>query len=213
MNKTGEKYKLVILLCPSALNSSGYFDEFSLDGSYLGGQTRMGAAVDISSRVETFVVVGGTKKKIDDMAKYLRTEFKKNKVKPKPKIIRIQSEADTTGNLWAVKRTFREFKGVSWLKNKRVGLMTNFYHLPRAMRFSADIFKDEKMIFLPIIAEAVVNNIGRSSYLLYPTAFLVRVFNDIKGLKDWEEKKYAKQDKREDEWKYRCYDQKQLKKL
>ncbi len=147
MNKNREKYELVILLCPSALNSKGSFDELSPDGSYLGGQTRMGAAVDISPRVGTFVVVGGSRKKVYDMAKYLRAEFKKNKISPKPKIIRIRSEADTTGNLWAVKRAFKKFRKVNKFKGKRIGLMTNFYHLPRAMKFGADIFKDEKTIF------------------------------------------------------------------
>src|SRR3972149_2101613 len=105
-------YDYVIILCPSVLNN-GKFDELSSDGSYLGGQIRMQAAVDFfrTQKVNKFIVVGGgiekklkTEKwrKVNDMRNFLV----KNKI-PKENIIRIVSKADTHGNLRAVYKVLK----------------------------------------------------------------------------------------------------------
>jgi len=205
------KYDIVIILCASALNKDGGFDEFALDGSYLGGQTRMDAAVDFAPRVKNYIVVGGSKKKINDMKVYLEQKFKKFRIEHAPKIIRIKSDPDTNGNLWAVKLALRDVKKIDKLSNNDVGIMTNFYHLPRAMRFAADIFNNINVNFTPIASEAVIVR-HLSTYLLHQKALLLRTTNDINGLRDWENGEYENQDKKTG-WCYKCLDKDILKTL
>ena len=196
-------YDYVIILCPSALNSEGKFDELSSDGSYLGGQTRMQAAVDLykSDKVKNLIVVGGgideqnqRKKwrKVNDMRKFLMN----NNIPPE-NIIRISSKADTHGNLRAVYKTFRDK-----LKNKSVGILTNFYHLPRTMRFTYDSQFKWENVFIPICAESVIKSMPLT-YLQRIPELLLRIANDIKGIKDWEEGKYTGQD--DEPWKGEIY--------
>ena len=77
MAKENKKYNIIIVLCPSeALVSSKnklYYYELERNKKekesvvYLGGKIRMQAAVDMASYTNTMVVVGGSKKKVDDM--------------------------------------------------------------------------------------------------------------------------------------------------
>ncbi len=191
-----EKYNLVIILCASALNNNGSFDELSFNGSYLGGQIRMEAAVDFAPNTDTYIVVGGDHKdgkykKIDDMKNFLKKRFNELQLpkEQQPKIIRIYSATDTTGNLWAIKRAFRDTGKLNWFSNKRVGILTNFYHIPRAMRFAADIFNDVSVLFIPISAEAVIYR-HKPTYTDYPKAILKRIKLELNGLRAWECKKY-----------------------
>lgn len=191
------QYDFVILLCPSLMNKAGKFEEFSLDGSYLGGQVRMQAAVDLYKKggVKKFIVVGGginNEKmkwdKVNDMRKYLID----NGV-PKTEIVRISSKADTHGNLRAVyKILHNRLKG-------NVGILTNYYHLPRAMRFANDPQIKWNIKFIPICAEAVIKS-SPPTYLQNIPSFLVRIFNDIKGLNDWEKGEYREQKVKEKGW-------------
>lgn len=195
------KYDYVIILCASPLNDEGKFDELSSDGSYLGGPIRMKAAVDFykSKRVNKFIVVGGGMeekkeekkwRKVNDMRKYLI----KNKV-PKKNIIRICSKSDTHGNMRAIYKTFKEK-----LKGKTVGVLTNFYHLPRAMRFAHDPQVKWNVKFIPICAESVIESVP-TTYLRFVPEFLCRIFSDIQGLKNWEKGNYRNQNEPQKAWK------------
>lgn len=193
-------YEYIIILCASPMND-GKFDELSLDGSYLGGQLRMQAAVDFYKRkkVKKFIVVGGgieekhekeKWKKVNDMKTFLI----RNKI-PKKNIIRICSKKDTQGNLRAIYKEYKEK-----LEGKTVGIFTNFYHLPRAMRFAQDPQFDWNVKCIPISAESVITSIP-TTYLNFTSEFVCRIFNDIQGLKNWEEGKYTDQNLPVDEWK------------
>lgn len=193
-------YDFVIILCPSFLKGNK-FDEFSPDGSYLGGQVRMQAAVDLYQRgvVKKLIVVGGmdNKKgkwaKVDGMRRYLI----KNDI-PKDRIIRICSQADTHGNLRAIYKTVKDkLKG-------EIGILTNFYHLPRAMRFAHDPQFKWDIKFIPICAEAVIESFP-PTYLQQVPSFLVRIFSDIKGLNEWEWEKYRGQTDKENTWEGEVY--------
>lgn len=204
MNKSDNFYDIVILLCASFLNEKGAFDELSPDSSYLGGPVRMRAAVDIKSKVRKFIVVGGGIEKNNDKEKWRKVNDMYNYLIDNgidsDKIIRIVSEADTHGNFRAIYVCAKEI-----LKNKRVGILTNFYHLPRALRFAKDTFVDIKDIsFIPISAESVVKNI-KPTYLNYWPEFLVRIFNEIKGLNDWERREYRGQDRPSSDWRGECH--------
>ena len=160
-----EKFDYVIILCPSELRISvngktEYFDELSEDKKriiplYLGGQVRMEAAVDIARFVQNFIVVGGSETKVTGMKDYLsrglQKEIKKNRITPK--IIRIESEADTTGNLWAIRKWIETYN--IKFSGKRIGILTNFYHLLRAMRLSKDILPE--YCFIPLVAESLID--------------------------------------------------------
>lgn len=190
------KYNYVIVLCASTLND-GKFDEFSKDGSYLGGQVRMQAAADFckNGNTEKLIVVGGGYgeknklkrwKKVDDMKSFLIGEGISGK-----NIIRVCSNSDTSGNLRAIYITLNDN-----LKNKTVGLLTNFYHIPRAMRFAQDPEFVWNFKMIPICAESVANS-SVPTYLKYSTEFMMRVIGDVVGLRDWENGNYRGQDSRE----------------
>ncbi|OGZ72598.1 MAG: hypothetical protein A2908_03595 [Candidatus Staskawiczbacteria bacterium RIFCSPLOWO2_01_FULL_38_12b] len=201
-DKKYKQYDIVILFCASEINIDGQFDEI-VKNIYLGGQVRMDAAVDFAERVKIYFIVGGSEKKVTDMKSYLEKQFETYKLQDCPKIIRIKSDPDTTGNLWAVKLVLQKNQKLHLLTGK-VGLMTNFYHLPRVMRFAADIFKDINVNFIPISSEAVITR-HLSTYSTYQNAFVARVVQDIKGLRDWEDENYNKQTK-VDDWCYECLD-------
>jgi len=207
-------YDIVILLCASILNKNKHFDELSSDSSYLGGPIRMRAAVDIKSRVGKFIVVGGGIKKDNDQEKWRKVNDMRryliNQGVNSNKIIRIVSEPDTHGNFRAIFTCLKK-QNFKFLKRKKLGVLTNFYHLPRALRFAKDIFeKDEKenkidgISFIPICAESVAKKII-PTYLKYDLEFLVRVSNEIRGLRDWEKDKYRDQNKPFKKWRGECY--------
>ncbi len=196
MNETEQQiYHIVIVLCPSesrTLENKYAFYEIENDKRerekliYIGGQIRMQAAVDLASQIkEAYVVVGGSRPKVDDMKGYLEQELG-NKTPP---IIRIVSKSDTTGNLMAIYKCRRKYKNF-FSKKKKVGILTNFYHLPRAMRFVASRFTD--INFIPIAAEAVISRY-HPTYALYTQEFLLRIAKEIDGLRDFENGSYKKQ--------------------
>lgn len=187
-----ENFDYVIILCASELrtcvNKTGHFDELNKDEKrlvylYVGGQIRMEAAVDVARYVQNFIVVGGSEKKVKDMRNFLLEELQKeiDNGEITSKIIRIESEANTAGNLWAVKGWIKEYN-IKFL-DKRVGILTNFYHLPRAMRFAKDILPE--YCFIPLAAESLINR-HQSTYSFYPKEFLLQICSEIDGLKDWE---------------------------
>lgn len=193
-----KKYDYVIILCASTLKN-GQFDDLSSDGSYLGGNIRMQAVVELKDKVNKFIVVGGgieengkdRWRKTNDMYKYL----KKNGVSPQ-KIIRVASVKDTHGNLRAIYKCLKEK-----LNKKKLGILTNFYHIPRTLRFATDIFNDQKCTFIPIAAESVVNDFP----FKYWPQLIFRIHNEIKGLSDWENGVYKNQKTPSNEWQGEVY--------
>jgi uncharacterized SAM-binding protein YcdF (DUF218 family) len=225
--RTLEKFDLVVLLCADALNEREGFDEISpVNGAfvYLGGQVRMDAAVDFAPNVSTYIVIGGKHKggkykKIEDMKNFLEKRFNEiNLISERPKIVRLYSKADTTGNLWGLKRALRDAGKLEWIRDKKIGIFTNFYHIPRAMRFAKDIFSDVRASFVPISAEAVLDR-TEATYSHYPRAFLRRIVNEQNGLRAWERGEYQDkegnrvQEWREDLWDFECLDKEILRQL
>lgn len=222
-----EHYDLVVLLCASALNESGrLFDELTVingRSTYLGGQVRMEAAADFAPNVDAYIVVGGDHKdgkhkKINDMKSFLEKRFDELQLARRPKIIRLYSNTDTAGNLWALKRALRKAEKLDWLGNKRVAIMTSFYHLLRAMRFAADIFRDIDVRFVPISSEAAMYR-HEATYAHHSDPTLARIMLELNGLRNWEQKKYTDKKGRrvqkleESDWNSECLDEELLKSL
>lgn len=209
---------IVILLCPSEakiVNDKYSYYDLEKDKKepektiYIGGAVRMQAAVDYAKTgyVESFIVVGGSKPKVDGMKNYLEQEFKSQKVKNWKliKLVRFISEADTLGNLRAIKKELKNLEG------KKLCIMTNFYHLPRALVFAQNVFPN--ITFEPLAAEALITK-GLTTDTLFSNELILRLFREKEGLKDWENGTYKNQEKKdESKWESDCLDEDLLKKL
>jgi hypothetical protein len=217
------KYDFIIVLCPSVRCLDGKFSQFE-NGKYLGGQTRMEAAVKLAqeNKNTTFILVGGyneddgikaskyykKSQKTADVEKYLKEKkVKEKKVKNKKIIKRIEivnSLPCTKHNLVAV---FHEFKEELSDKNKKIGLLTNAYHLPRALRFWKKLVDDEKDEFgtiikpgkkpskdepgelKPIVAESIVG-VEKDSRYAGEHEYISRLEDELSGLIDIEKDEY-----------------------
>ncbi|MFA6271683.1 MAG: ElyC/SanA/YdcF family protein [Patescibacteria group bacterium] len=189
MSDQPNKYDFIIVLNPSVVDTDCKFTEFE-KGQYLGGQTRMEAALKLSevNKNTEFILVGGydqnssQSKKVDDMANFLKNRNEKIN------IIKRLSLPCSHHNFIAV---FNEY--YKDLIGKKVGLLTNFYHLPRSLMFYSEVVnKEEKFkvipTLIPICAESLVDNSDVLSmrYIEY----ISRINSEIKGLGDNEKGKY-----------------------
>lgn len=205
-------YRIVIVLCPSEpkiINEKYVYHDLEKDRLedqriYLGGDIRMQAAVQLAEQVKYFIVVGGSKSKVDGMKNFLIQEFKKEKNTNIPDIIRIESDPDTLGNMRAIKKSDAKLTG-------NVGILTNFYHLPRSLRISKEVFPN--LTFTPLAAESLLY-FRQPTFSLFAKEFLFRVSKEINGLADLENGSYKDQHKIDEaKWKFECYDKKLLNKL
>jgi len=179
------KYDIVIILCPEKKDPNGDFPQYK-DGEYLGGQTRMDAAKELyykNNKVTNFVVVGGydedgseCSRKTHDMKCFLTNHCRGIKIEE------IKSLPCTKHNLVAIFNTLG-----NKLKGKKIGLLTNFYHLPRALRFWRELINEEfgriPMPF-PISAESITASL--SMYINH-NEYLLRLEKERLGLRDLED--------------------------
>ena len=192
------KYDFIIVLCPEK-KIGNVFPEFS-NGMYLGGQTRMDAAIELfkNNKETNFVVVGGydptdnnnkvneKSKKVDDMESFLREKC------PDIKLVGVKSLPCTMHNLVAVFNTWINKDKIN-LENKNIGILTNFYHLPRTLRFALKakmkISPNNISDFIPICAESLANLQDNNMYTRN-TEYLLRLESERKGLRDLESDSY-----------------------
>jgi hypothetical protein len=190
-------YDIVIVLCPEERDkTTDRFPEYNKkDGSYLGGQTRMDAAVALYKRNKStkFFVVGGLDKrcktlcdsvKTKGMKDYLVEECGKDIV-----VTRINSLPCTRHNFIA---TFVDWKSQSLtLENKIVGILTNFYHLPRSFKFLGQVLQNYKIdgnpLFIPIAAESIV---CQPEIYINNQEYLLTLKNEVQGMQVIEDYAY-----------------------
>ena len=188
------KYDIVIVLCASAKTNDGKFVEFE-KGQYLGGQTRMDAAVKLyeSNRKAQFILVGGYNKneeksnKVDGMQEFLRVRCGEN-----INTLLSPSLPCTRHNLITIFNTWKKKGEIKELKNKKIGLLTNFYHLPRAMRFWSELVNQKEFTGIPtpfLISAESVNDDSGEVHIRF-IEYLLRINGEVKGLKDIEEAQY-----------------------
>lgn len=206
------KYDIIIVLCPSKKNKEGKFPEF-LNGEYLGGQTRMDAAVEIYKENEKarFILVGGynedngitdyyrESQKTTDMEEYMIDNgVEKNNIRT------VNSLPCTRHNLIAIFNTYKKK-----LDGRNIGLLTNFYHMARALRFWTKLVKEIKEFMeiqsfpKSIIAESIIG--GGERYIRY-CEYISTLEGEIKGLIDIEKNLYRDNCfklKEEKEYKYK----------
>ena len=192
----------VIILCPNTSYDQGAFEKYGPDGAYIGGQIRMQAAVDLYNSPEitirAFIVVGGG---VD--AEPARRWAKTNNMRqflmqngiPAGLITCVSSGADTLGNLRAIWVTCHEL-----LAGKTIGLLTNDYHLPRAMLMAHDSqFDWAGARFFPLPAEA---HSSSASGLPHPQdpGLQERLRRELQGRLDWQHGVYQRQYLPSSEW-------------
>ncbi len=190
------EYDIIIVLCASARSDDGKFVEFE-KGQYLGGQTRMDAAVKLykDNHKAQFILVGG----------YNKNEEKSDKVNGMQQFLEEKCGQDvdtllcpslpcTRHNLIAIFNTWKKNKVFfDKLKNKKIGVLTNFYHLPRALRFWSELVSQEEFAGIPtpfpISAESIIGDSGEAHIRFIE--YLLRINGEVKGLKDIEEAHYG----------------------
>ena len=187
------KYDIIIVLCPWT-KINGQFPEF-LNGKYLGGQTRMDAAFQIykKNKQAEFIIVGGYNEnseesdKIRDMRSFLKEKCPAMMIRERPSL------PCTRHNLVAIFNTWK--KTPQDLQNKKIGLLTNFYHLPRALRFWSELvtikdFKEMRIpVPFPVCAESILRNMPADIYIRFIEYFLA-LEGERCGLKDIEKGEY-----------------------
>ncbi len=187
-------FDFVIVPCPN-IGLGPAFEEYDKDGIYIGGQTRMQAVVDLYNATDVIVrkiiVVGGGLEQANPTNKWQKTknmrDFLVQQGIPKADILCVVSEPDTRGNLRAVWLTCRQL-----LNGKTVGILSNQYHLQRALRIATDTQFDWSVHFFPLPAEELIN-----TQVMQPSsqdlAVLERIKRERQGLKDWRNGTYTKQ--------------------
>jgi len=155
------------------------------NGVAQGGKIRLDAGIKMfqDKKTKNIIVVGGKvsgseDEKTDVMADYLI----ENNI-PSDKIIKIPSATNTQGNAAAVKKYMIDSK----IKNQKIGLLTSFYHLPRAMK----IFAREGLSFEPIVAESILIDhqdygLDKIHQFYINTKMLERLNQELLGLADLE---------------------------
>lgn len=185
------EYDMVIVLCPAERNKlDRKFPEYDENGKYLGGQTRMDAVVGIYKRnpYSKFIVVGGLDKMTQRLEESLKTKDMKEYLEEKCDTVdveRINSLPCTKHNFIAIFIRWAE-QNIN-LENKRIGVLTNYFHLPRSLKFLSDALMEYKIggnpIFIPIAAESIVCQpeiyIKRQEYFL-------TLKSEVGGMEDME---------------------------
>lgn len=176
----------VIVLAPGIVQADGRFADYQ-GGMYVGGHLRMEAAVKLAQTHPSaeFILVGGynktgegdphTSDKVNDMARYMKEHV------PTVKLTPIYSLPCTRHNFVAVLNYWR----AHGTKNKTVGVLTNSYHMERALEFAqqAMILSSPKnpASFVPVGAEEILG-LSRDKSLLADKKYAQRLESEKRGL-------------------------------
>ena len=176
----------IIVLASSPLQQNGEFANF-YNGEYLGGQIRMDAAVHIAQENPDteFILVGGynapsegdidTSNKVNDMAAFLKRNA------PDVHLQLVYSLPCTHHNFVAVFNS-PEID----LRDQELGILTNAYHLPRALVFALQAAEATDTVglfqFVPISAEEVLNRSIESIVGNKADQYESRMQSEVQGL-------------------------------
>lgn len=195
-------FDFVIVLCPN-IGFGPELEEYAPDGLYIGARARMQAAVDLFHRADItvgkFIVVGGGLEQADHRLRWKKTEnmreFLMRHGVPPEDILCVASEPDTSGNFRAIWLTCHKL-----LQAKTVGVLTNQYHMARALCIATDPqFDWGGARFIPLAAESLLtDNIKLPAHDEAPMAG--RLMREQHGLNDWRRGTYRNQHLPSDTW-------------
>ncbi len=192
----------VIVLCPN-IGFGPELEEYAPDGLYIGARARMQAAADLFHRadpaVKKYIVVGGGLEQSDHRLRWKKTEHMReflirSGVPPKD-ILCVASEPDTSGNFRAIWKTCH-----AQLRAKTIGVLTNQYHVPRALCIATDPqFDWGGAQFIPLPAESLLA--GELGLPAPGKASLAgRLAREQHGLGDWQRGEYRNQHMPQRSW-------------
>jgi len=177
----------IIVLSSTLLQEDGRFGNFE-DGMYIGGQVRIEAAVHIAQKYPLieFTLASGynksghgdieTSEKVDQMAAFILARA------PMANIQKVYSLPCTYHNFVAALRRYR-----SSFESQEVGILTNEYHLRRALEFAnlaaQTLGYTEQSKFIPIAAEEVLSLQIRAIIGERTGEYAERVRSEAHGLK------------------------------
>lgn len=150
----------------------------------LGGDIRMRAASNIANRYPLIIVVGGSKEKVSGMKLFLM----RNSVEHH-KIIRLESNPETNGNLNAIRKIFDHYKK---LKEYSIDILSNNYHGERIKKMASDILAGLGWEF--ISAENFLKEESEIVEKMYFKQFKNRKKSEKQGVEDWNNECYENQD-------------------
>lgn len=153
-------YDYIVVLCPEInLEDKGKFTNFK-HGLYLGGGIRMEAAYKLyqNNKKTILILVADFNKddgfSIDGYKLSNRTDSMKayllNCGIPEKNLRIVNSLPCTRHNLIALFNNFSDS-----FKNKKIGLLTNSYHLPRSLSFWTELKKYKKYYNIPNLPDAI----------------------------------------------------------
>lgn len=175
------KYDKVFIHAAQMAKTEGEYEFLTEDKhGFLHGEIRVEAIKVLrkQGRVKEIVVVGGPTE--DGMNK---VELIANMIGGK--VTKLESIPSTRSNLDAIKSFLGEGSGNN-------GLLTNFYHLPRAMRLAAE----KSLNLIPICAEAILLTDGfhwleKIKAWYGQDSMLTRTLSEIQGLSRLEGENYS----------------------
>lgn len=183
------QFDTIIVPAPGPLGPDGRFPD-TLNGLYLGGQLRMDAAVALCRQNPrtAFVLTGGfnrpdqgywnSSEQVHAMAWHIE------KTVSKPKLELVYSLPCTHHNFVAV---FQSWQGRT--TPKHIGILTNAYHMPRAMELaerSAKKILPGSVKFEPLIAETILGTEHDVT-----AAYCARALSEQEGLDDLRHGRYT----------------------
>lgn len=188
-------FDFVIVLCPN-IGFGPELEEYAPDGLYIGARARMQAAVDLFHRADItvgkFIVVGGGLEQADHRLRWKKTEnmrkFLMQHDVPPEDILCVASQPDTSGNFRAIWLTCRKL-----LQTKTVGVLTNQYHIARALCIATDPqFDWGDAQFIPLVAESLLTDKAEFP-APHEAPMADRLAREQHGLSDWQRGTYRNQ--------------------
>jgi len=156
-----KKYSAIIILAPGitktdegklTFNKDGVNFNYEIEGDPYEFRFKAAKKFYLDDNNLEFILVGGTVKKMEGIRKAdVMKDILESRYGILSKALKpIQSASNTEGNALAVKRYLSE-KNEIYINN--IGLLTNFNHLPRAIKTFIDA---AHLRLIPICAESIV---------------------------------------------------------
>jgi hypothetical protein len=186
----------VVVLAPGAIETNGLFADVQ-DDTYLGGQVRLEAAAELarSDLSVELTLVGGynkigegdpnTSRKVTDMARFILGHA------PEAQVDSVFSLPCTRHNFIAILNKWAQ----SDMKVEEIGILTNDYHLPRALELAERAAFDTEdygsVRFTPVSAEDLLGLTGEQHYGQSQGAYLARLASEARGLAELHSGQYV----------------------
>jgi len=203
------KYGLVVVFCAGEPYIDPVTKEFHLPETeynekvgkemYVGCKKRLDVAGKLGEETGTMILVGGSFEKVNTMYKYLISQGGVSS----DKLYLLESYPSTMGNLWALKKLLDQMEEISeeeetfiTRETKRIYFLADAWQIHRIMAFATDIISNEyQLVPLPVQAFKAT-----SEEFISEVSYQNRMVSEFKGLLDYYQGKYEKQEKDYDYW-------------